>query len=1054
VRAADEAVAAPSKRRSGVRWGTIALGALVAITLVHLTASELRSSAWQAGWLARLAAEMRFEVQPGPSTSIRFPHEGPFDERLGYTRIPAFVERLRARDHAVVAQARQSQPLADFIASGYFAPYGEKTQAGLRVYDCRGDALYGARHPQHSYASFETIPPLVARTLAFIENRDLLADGEPTRNPALELPRLGRAVLDQAIKLVDADHPGAGGSTLATQIEKYRHSPAGRTAAIADKWRQVASASVRVYRDGEDTSAARQRILLDYVNTVPLGALRGWGEVNGLGDGIVAWYGTDFDAANRVLREPAVTRAQAYAYRQLLSLMIAQRRPSFYFGAGQGQLAKLTDRYLRRLAVEGVIGPTLRDAALDAWMPVREQHDGGLRGDGSDAKAAQSARVQLASLLELPNPYQLDRLDLTAASTLDARLQASVTELLHRLRDPKAAKAAGLTGHNLLDRGDPTKLVYSFTLIERGDDGINRVRVQTDNVDRPFDINTGAKLELGSTAKLRTLASYLETVATLHAELAPLAADARARLAAERGDRLTRWAVEHLSKVDSGLDTMLAAAMERRYSAHPGETFFTGGGAHTFENFDRESNGRTPSLNEAFRDSVNLVFIRLMRDLVKHQIARAPGAAGVLDDDTHPLRGPLLARFADREGSQFLRGFYRRYQGKTPDEVQALLLSGFRPSASRLAAAHRLIAPGASFEVFASFINTRLPRAASPAQLRVLYHSHAAERLSLADRGYLAGVHPLELWLAAYLQTHPQATLQQVLDASGAERLAVYGWLMRKKDKTARDVRIRSLLEVDAFAEIHKRWQRMGYPFDSLVPSYATAIGSSGDRPAALAELMGIIVNDGVRLPTVQIEGLHFAADTPYETLVRRRAGSAERVMAPEVAKALKRALALVVDQGTARRLRGALDNKPGAAVAAGGKTGTGDNRFNRYTRSGVLIDSRVVNRTATFVFYFGERHFGTMTAYVPGPAAEAYRFTSGLPVQIVKTMAPLLAPLAAHGEQAGCVAPADSRRAPSPPLTWPEPAMPALVAHTLRGVLLPLDAPGLGATTLVTARP
>lgn len=55
----------------------------------------------------------------------------------------------------------------------------------------------------------------------------------------------------------------------------------------------------------------------------------------------------------------------------------------------------------------------------------------------------------------------------------------------------------------------------------------------------------------------------------------------------------------------------------------------------------------------------------------------------------------------------------------------------------------------------------------------------------------------------------------------------------------------------------------MGYPFDHLVPSLATAIGSSGDRPAALSELVGIIQNDGVRLPTLRIDTLHFAANTP-----------------------------------------------------------------------------------------------------------------------------------------------------------------------------------------------
>ncbi len=54
------------------------------------------------------------------------------------------------------------------------------------------------------------------------------------------------------------------------------------------------------------------------------------------------------------------------------------------------------------------------------------------------------------------------------------------------------------------------------------------------------------------------------------------------------------------------------------------------------------------------------------------------------------------------------------------------------------------------------------------------------------------------------------------------------------------------MLEIEAFLDIHQRWQKVGYPFDHLVPSLATAIGSSGDRPAALAELIGTILNDGV----------------------------------------------------------------------------------------------------------------------------------------------------------------------------------------------------------------
>ncbi|MCH3023293.1 hypothetical protein K3X00_14875, partial [Listeria monocytogenes] len=68
------------------------------------------------------------------------------------------------------------------------------------------------------------------------------------------------------------------------------------------------------------------------------------------------------------------------------------------------------------------------------------------------------------------------------------------------------------------------------------------------------------------------------------------------------------------------LSAMLQAAMERRYSASPYESFFTGGGLHTFNNFRKEDNGRRPMLLEALRESINLPFVRLLRDLIRHDI--------------------------------------------------------------------------------------------------------------------------------------------------------------------------------------------------------------------------------------------------------------------------------------------------------------------------------------------------------------------------------------------------------------------------------------------------
>lgn len=98
-----------------------------------------------------------------------------------------------------------------------------------------------------------------------------------------------------------------------------------------------------------------------------------------------------------------------------------------------------------------------------------------------------------------------------------------------------------------------------------------------------------------------------------------------------------------------------------------------------------------------------------------------------------------------------------------------------------------------------------------------------------------------------------------------------------------------------------------------------------------------------------------------------------------------------------ARRVRGAFVLPDGRVLPVGGKTGTGDHRFETYGAGGRLIRSRVVNRAATFVFFIGDRFFGTITAYVPGEAAEKYHFTSGLSVQLLKILTPALTPMIAE---------------------------------------------------------
>jgi membrane peptidoglycan carboxypeptidase len=414
-------------------------------------------------------------------------------------------------------------------------------------------------------------------------------------------------------------------------------------------------------------------------------------------------------------------------------------------------------------------------------------------------------------------------------------------------------------------------------------------------------------------------------------------------------------------------------------------------------------------MRDALRESINLPFIRLMRDLVRYATYAGPNnSSELLKDDKDPRRQEYLAQFADREGTSFLLRFWKKYQKKDTAQRLETFLDGMRPTAIRLAAVHRYFFPNDSQESFNRFVRAHLKNAKSAEKLteerlQRLYQSYGPGAYDLPDQGFIAKVHPLDLWLVGYLLNNPDAKFSQIVKASQFERQEVYSWLFKSRHKSARDSRIRTMLEVEAFLDIHQRWQQVGYPFDHLVPSLATAIGSSGDRPAALAELVGTILNDGIRQPALRVDSLQFAVDTPYETRLVSDPDNGKRVMPVEVARALRGALSQVVDAGTAKRVAGSFKLADGTPLAMGGKTGTGDNRIEAVGSGGRVISSKSINRTATFVFYIGDSHFGTLTAFVPGASAQNFKFTSALPVQVLKGMAPFLSAYLQPGSHTQC---------------------------------------------------
>src|SRR5439155_18015830 len=115
------------------------------------------------------------------------------DERLGYIRLPEFIASLAAHRFGVDSQVRWSPSLSRFVHLGALPIYREKDHIGLRVSDRNGEQLYSIKLPERTYPDFASIPPLVVRSLLFIEDRYLFDREYPERNPAVEWNRFALA---------------------------------------------------------------------------------------------------------------------------------------------------------------------------------------------------------------------------------------------------------------------------------------------------------------------------------------------------------------------------------------------------------------------------------------------------------------------------------------------------------------------------------------------------------------------------------------------------------------------------------------------------------------------------------------------------------------------------------------------------------------------------------------------------------------------------------------------------------------------------------------------
>ena len=227
-------------------------------------------------------------------------------------------------------------------------------------------------------------------------------------------------------------------------------------------------------------------------------------------------------------------------------------------------------------------------------------------------------------------------------------------------------------------------------------------------------------------------------------------------------------------------------------------------------------------------------------------------------DPSNPRRQDYLARFADREGREFLARFYRKYAGKPAHEAKTCWCTARGRRRRAWPPRSTVSNPTRTRTASQSSSRGACPTPISPTRRC----RHCATR----------SVRTAGRWpTAATWRRAPAGTVGCGLPAPTSQGHARRGGRGQRPERQV------------------------------LTPSYASALGASGDWPAALAELMGIIVNRGMRLPVTRVASLQFARGTKRASCASRRRPSA--CSSPRS----RRALIGVVEEGTAKRLNGAL---------------------------------------------------------------------------------------------------------------------------------------------------
>src|SRR5580765_6956719 len=115
------------------RWPFKAWRWVLALVLLFaaLIFIEFQTSFIQSWIFTQTNKRVQYKLADGPSSSIAFPASGPFDERRGYSKIPAFRSRLESEGYRVTQQVQQSQTTVSLLNGRISPPYKEAVDTGM-----------------------------------------------------------------------------------------------------------------------------------------------------------------------------------------------------------------------------------------------------------------------------------------------------------------------------------------------------------------------------------------------------------------------------------------------------------------------------------------------------------------------------------------------------------------------------------------------------------------------------------------------------------------------------------------------------------------------------------------------------------------------------------------------------------------------------------------------------------------------------------------------------------------------------------------------------------